>query len=251
MPGSSGDDVGSDGDGDAWPASLVSTEYASGRTRTTVTAGSALNDLREALEAVSSRVHGEKPKDSYEPRTSSRADAGVPEELCAELEDGTRIDALQLLQEVAAVVRGIAAAPSAAKRAAPKKARGGSAPAPDPAPVSALEGSAANAPESLPAMIGQLRQVPTFGGQPSPEAAPALARPAPVATYGGQAVPALAQPTLVATPGDPALAPPSHAMYAMPPPQIQPEPPNPQPHGGFDNVEPDPTPYRYIYVPGP
>lgn len=151
----------------------MTTEYVQGRTKRTVTAASALNELRLALEAVSSRVSGKKPQDDYEPRTRSRADKDAPEELTADVGDGTRIDAVQLIQELAVILRGIAEAPSAA--AAPagnrkKKTKGGSVadsgsvvpgPIPD-GPVTLPT------PVMSPAEVGQSRPNPTFGGGPAP-----------------------------------------------------------------------------------
>jgi hypothetical protein len=146
------------------------TEYVSGRTKRAVTAASALNELRVALEAVSSRVSGEKPRDDYKPRTRSRAGKEFPEDMVADAGDGTKIDAVQLVQELAVILAEIARAPSARAEAEPPATVGGN---DDPelelSPVDALatEGSTGNAPHSPPAMIGPGRdayQNATFGG---------------------------------------------------------------------------------------
>ena len=92
-----------------------------------ITFASALNDLRVSLEAVASRVRGETPADeTFPPRTSSRA-VGKKSGDAVALPDGTFIDAAQIVQELARIVRDIAEAPSAApKKAARKtKAKGG------------------------------------------------------------------------------------------------------------------------------
>ena len=159
MPDPEEDLVGGDKAGDG--LAPTTSEYVQGRTKRTITAASALNDLRSSLEAVAARVRGQKPKDDgYEPRTRSRAGKGVPEDLSAELADGTRIDLIQLVQELALIVRDIAEAPSALepgdKKAARKAASGGGsqpADAADPAmlPVESRE-------------LGQWRSDATFGG---------------------------------------------------------------------------------------
>lgn len=181
----------------------MKSEYVQGKTKKTITGASALNELRSSLEAVNARVHGKKPNDSYEPRTRSRAGKEVPADLSAELSDGTRIDVVQLVQELALVVKDIAQAPSAtedSKKRSAKKTTGGGYPGDDtdiqavdpsmmpaedqPRPVatfggvgvadgpqladiSTTQGSIENAPESPPAMIGPGREAyynATFGG---------------------------------------------------------------------------------------
>lgn len=105
-----------------------------------ITFASALNDLRVSLEAVASRVRGEPPSDeSFPPRTSSRA--GKKDSDAVALPDGTSIDAAQLVQELACIIRDIAEAPSAApKKAARKtKAKGGGDASPPPPPLTDAE----------------------------------------------------------------------------------------------------------------
>lgn len=94
----------------------LKSEYARGRTKTSITAATAINNLRVALEKVGDRVRGRKPRESYAPRTRSRAGNDAPQDLTAELDDGTRIDVVQLIQELAEVVMDIHSAPSAARR---------------------------------------------------------------------------------------------------------------------------------------
>ena len=206
----------------------LKSEYVQGRTKRTVTAASALNELRLALEAVSSRVAGKKPEDGYKPRTRSRADKGVPEELTADVGDGTRIDAVQLIQELAVIVREIVQAPSA------KKASGGSVAESGPVLPGPLPDGPPNLPDPVaqpivPAEIGQARPNATFGGAPpvafapvavvhaestvnAPDSPPAMIGPGrdafDNATFGGAA------PVAVAFQG-PARAAAAHAAPAM------------------------------------
>ena len=104
-------------------------EYALNGEKSVVTLASALNDLRLALEAVAARVRG-LPPGPANPRTRSRAAEDAEDS--AELDDGTRMDAAQLMQELATIVRDIAEAPSASqpkKRSSAKKKTAGGAPA--------------------------------------------------------------------------------------------------------------------------
>lgn len=129
---------------------MATSDYLQGRSKKKLTPASVLNDMRVALEKINSRVRGEKPRKNaeYAPRSRSRAEEDCHPAVCGEVEEnGSRMDCLQLMQEIVVVLEDIVSAPSANK-----KTKGGA--DYEAADIDAsLEGSVASAPPAAEAKL--------------------------------------------------------------------------------------------------